>query len=62
MTEAEVRAKLEAGEHVFYSAWCYSSGWMSCGDGCCDDSLEDVDNAMQTIERMCGGKWEEVHD
>lgn len=58
VNKEQVRQHLESGEQVFYHSWCFSANYMSCGEGCCDDSLNGVDDAMDTIEDYCGGKWE----
>jgi hypothetical protein len=60
MTEQKVREALEEGKAAYYHVWIFTSGWMNCGEGCCDDSNDDVDHAMSRIENFCNGKWEEV--
>jgi hypothetical protein len=61
VTEQKVREALEDGKAVYYHVWSYSKNYMSCAEpGCCEDSLNGVDDAMNTIEQHCNGKWEEV--
>lgn len=52
---------LEDGKVVFYHVWSYSKNYMACSEpGCCEDFLNGIEDAIDTIEMACNGRWDEV--
>jgi len=49
MNISELRQRLEAGETIKCSAWTFSATQMSCENGCCNDGLKGVDDAVKAI-------------
>lgn len=60
MTKDEAREILEQGGRLKYHAWIWSKDYVACWSGCCNDSLEGVEDALDNIESMLDGDWEEV--
>jgi hypothetical protein len=62
MSEArdKVEQALKEGKYVYYHVWVFYETGYSCGEGCCDDSGNTLEDTMDTIERFCGGDWEDV--
>lgn len=54
---------LEGGRMIEYHAWVFSEERMSCWDlGCCDLDFDDLNEATDTLEDYCNGKWEDCEE
>jgi hypothetical protein len=51
---------MKLGHHLGYSAWTFWNGGWSCGGGCCNDDGLDLEESVDTLERFCEGRFEEV--
>jgi len=45
---------------VFVSNLYFSHTYMSCGEGCCDDSFESVDDTIEYIKRTANSDVSKV--
>lgn len=62
MTKEEAFEVLQRGGMLSYAAWIISSKYLSCHDGCCDDSLENAEDAIDRLALFCDGEWESVYE
>jgi hypothetical protein len=62
MTKEEAFEILQRGGTLHCHAWHVSATYMSCHDGCCNDRIESVQEAMHVMEMYCSGKWERVYE
>lgn len=62
MTRDKAREILERSGSVSYHAWTWTGLYKGCWDeyNCCADSFTNVEEVLDDIEWICGGKWENV--
>lgn len=61
MTRDEAREILtqESG-WVHCYVWTWFGRSMVCPSGCCDEYSDTVEEALDRIERYCGGDWSKI--
>lgn len=52
---------VDAMETVSVEHLYFSHTYMSCGEGCCDESFDSVDFTMDMIRRYAGGDYTKVN-
>ena len=60
MDRDTVRAILENGDCIDYHAWAFTKYGYCCGSDCCNDTFDDIEDALDTIFYFVGDDWDEV--
>ena len=60
-TKEEVREALKNSIGVEYHVWCWYGTEMSCCEkGCCKNTNNSIEEALEQIEYFCDGDWDDV--
>ena len=68
MTKDEARDILKNGGSIRFETWTWQDFTFSCqsneeeGYECCFDRFDNVEDMVDHLGSMCGGRWEEVEE
>jgi hypothetical protein len=58
---AHAKEVLESnGGALHYHAWTFCGSCMVCGEGCCSEIFDSIEEALVELERQCRGNWNSV--
>lgn len=56
----QIKEALEQGKSVTYHVWTFTKSHMCCSEGCCEDSYDDIEDCLFSLETIFCDNIEKV--